>query len=118
MNQAHLDYWFFTLAALMALNTLAFFWVAKRYRYRAHAVHKSIDIEALALAPSGHGVAFSPYFEKAVSRDIHDGMVTLESLRTSNVAILGSSYSQYRSVSKRRSSHVSGTASGDAAVVV
>ncbi|KAG7670037.1 putative Protein NRT1/ PTR FAMILY 8.5 [Nannochloris sp. 'desiccata'] len=111
VNESHLDYWFFTLAVLMAINTLLFFWIAKRYRYRAHAVHTSIDPEALALAPSGRmGIPYSAAMVKAMSKDIHEGMPTIESLRSSNVGIMGSSYSQYRTVSRRRFSHVMGNA--------
>jgi peptide/histidine transporter 3/4 len=111
VNESHLDYWFFTLAVLMAINTLVFFWIAKRYRYRDHAVHTSIDPEALALAPSGRmGVPFSAAIVKGMSKDIQQGMVAIESLRSMNVDAMGSSYSQYRTVSKRRFSHVAGNA--------
>jgi len=107
VNESHLDYWFFTLAGLMAINTLVYFWIAKKYRYRAYAVHTSIDPEALALAPSGRmGLSYSPAMIKAMSKDVQQGMPTIESLRASNAAVMGSSYSQYRTVNRRRSSHV------------
>jgi len=111
VNDSHLDYWFFTLAGLMAINTIVFFWVAKKYRYRTHAVHTSIDPEALALAPSGRmGLSYAPSIIEAMSKDLQQGMPTLESLRSSNAVVMGSSVSLYRSVSRRRSSHVAGHA--------
>ena len=98
INEGHLDYWFFTLAVLMLLNILVFVWIAKRYRYREHAVHRTVDPEALALAADGRcGLAYSRGMIKSMSKDLSAGMVTLQSARsTTSAGGLSASYSQYR----------------------
>jgi hypothetical protein len=119
VNQSHLDYWFFTLAVLMALDLLLFFWIASRYRYREHAVHTSIDPEAIALAPSGRmGVNFSVAIVNRVSKDVHDGLPTIASLQSSNMEMMGSrKISQYRTMSRRRSIHAAGNAAAGGGAV-
>lgn len=108
INQGHMQYYYYTLAVLMAINLIAFFFIARRYRYKSFK-HHTVDIEALAMAPDGRaGLPFNNSMISSLSRDFNEGMETLESKRSAVASELSASYSQYMppSLAKRKSSLV------------
>jgi hypothetical protein len=77
------DYFFFTLAIIMALVLVGYVFIARAFVYRTQE-HVSFDVEAIALsADMRTGVSCAPAFNKAMSSDVKQGMTEFYSLRAS-----------------------------------
>jgi hypothetical protein len=77
VNQAHLDYFFWTLLVLMFLDFLLFLRVSSRFRYR-ELPHATVGVEALALTPdlkSGVGLTIAMSAKSRMALDLRSGML-------------------------------------------
>ena len=82
VNQGHMDYFFFTLAVIMAIVLVGYVFIAKAYVYR-NQDHISFDVEAVGLsAEMRTGISCTPAFNHSVLTDIDQGMTDFGSLKS------------------------------------
>jgi len=85
----------------MFLDLLLFIWLASMYTYK-QTIHTTVDPQAMALAPDLRtGMAFSPSIQMQLSKDIAEGMLTVEMTRSGT---LTNAYSDF--LGKKRSGDV------------
>ena len=82
VNQGHMDYFFFTLAVIMAIVLVGYVFIARAFVYR-NQDHITIDVAAIGLSSEMRtGVSCAPAFNQMMSEDIDQGMTDFESLRS------------------------------------
>lgn len=82
VNQGHMDYFFFTLAVIMAIVLVGYVFIARAFVYR-NQDHVTFDVEAVGLSPEMRtGMSCTPAFNHSVLTDIDRGMTDFGSLKS------------------------------------
>jgi len=107
LNQGHLDYFFFTLAVIMAVVGVLYIFIARAFTYR-NLDHVAFDVGVVGL--TSDKVSCTPTgFNKSLADEISDGMLGAESLRSGSAfEITGaagtrSSLGEYLELRRRKS---------------
>ena len=104
VNQGHMDYFFFTLAVIMAIVFVLYIFIAKRFVYRKQE-HITFEPEVVALAPELRtGISCVPSVTHDMKADIDTGMTTFYSLRSIATANQDSLQVYMSSIRSRRAS--------------
>lgn len=107
LNQGHLDYFFFTLAVIMAVVGVLYIFIARAFVYR-NLDHVAFNVEVVGLATDK--ISCTPTgFNSSLAEDIDDGMLSAESLRTGSAFVSGavgarSTLSEYLELRRRKAS--------------
>ena len=97
LNEGHLDYFFFTLAVIMALVGILYIFIARAFTYR-NLDHVTYEPAVVGLAPSDR-LCTPTGFNRTLSQEIESGVLRAESLGSSKVVVVVGSCSRRRTAS-------------------
>lgn len=107
LNQGHLDYFFFTLAVIMAVVGVLYVFIAGAFTYR-NVDHIAFNVEVVGL--TSDKVSCTPTgFNKSLADEISDGMLGADSLRSGSAFEMNgaagtrSTLSEYLELRRRKS---------------
>ena len=104
VNEGHMDYFFFTLAVIMAIVFVLYIFIAKRFVYRKQE-HITFEPQVVALAPDLRtGIPCVPSVTHDMKADIVTGMTTFYSLRSIETANHDLMQAYMSSIRSRRAS--------------
>jgi peptide/histidine transporter 3/4 len=83
INEGHMDYFFFTLAVIMAIVLVGYVFIARGFVYR-NVDHMSYDVGVIGLAPDKLSCPPSG-FNRQLADQIDEGMLSAESLRSGRI---------------------------------
>jgi peptide/histidine transporter 3/4 len=101
INQGHLDYFFFTLAIIMAIVLVGYVFIAQAFVYR-NLDHVSYDVGAVGLT-SDRTSCVPSGFNRELAHQIDDGIVGVDSLRSGFGGPIGRRSSLHEYLSQIRS---------------